>query len=143
PVDFENSSWWNKLLSKGFDVYEKAVVSCTGVTLYLTKEAIIATLKKMTLLAPGSAITIAFYLPLELLDAEDQPMQEIANKGAEEAGTPFISFFSVEEVVKLAEAAGLKEIKTVSTKDITESYFKNRTDHLVPASGEFFLVANV
>src|SRR5690606_30055689 len=37
PVDFENKSWWDELLNKGFDVHKKAVISCTGVTLYLSK----------------------------------------------------------------------------------------------------------
>ncbi len=141
PVDFETSSWWTELLNKGFDVNEKAVVSCTGVTLYLAKEAITDTLKKMTSLASGSTIAIAFYLPLEQLDEEDKPMQEIAIKGANASGTPFVSFFSVEEIIKLAEEAGLQEIQTVSTKDMTENYFKDRTDNLLPASGEFFLIA--
>lgn len=141
PVDFETSSWWTELLNKGFDTTKTTLVSCTGVTLYLTKEAIVDTLKKMTSLASGSTIAIAFYLPLEQLDEDDKPMQEIAIKGAMASGTPFVSFFSVDEIVKLAQEVGLKEIQTVSTKDMTEKYFKDRTDNLVPASGEFFLVA--
>lgn len=141
PVDFETSSWWTELLNKGFDTTKTTLVSCTGVTLYLTKEAIVDTLKKMTSLASGSTIAIAFYLPLEQLDEEDKSIQEIAIKGAAASGTPFVSFFSVEEITKLADEIGLKEIQTVSTKDMTEKYFKDRTDNLVPASGEFFLVA--
>lgn len=141
PVDFETSSWWTELLNKGFDPNKKAVVSCTGVTLYLIKEAITDTLKKMTSLASGSTIAIAFYLPLEQLDEEDKPMQEIAIKGAAASGTPFVSFFSVDEIIKLAKEIGLKEIKITSTKDMAERYFKNRTDNFIPASGEFFLVA--
>lgn len=141
PVDFETSSWWTELLNKGFDHTQRTFVSCTGVTLYLTKDAISDTLRKMTSLASGSTIAIAFYLPLEQLDDEDKPMQEIAIKGAAASGTPFVSFFSVDEILKLAEEAGLKKISIVSTKSITERYFNDRTDNLVPASGEFFLVA--
>lgn len=143
PVDFETSSWWNELLNKNFDTNQTTFVSCTGVTLYLTKEAIIDTLKKMALLVSGSTIAIAFYLPLEQLDEEDQPMQEIANKGAEASGTPFVSFLPVNEVENLAEEIGLKDIQTISTKDMAEMYFKNRTDNLFPASGEYFLIARI
>ncbi|RBL90242.1 class I SAM-dependent methyltransferase [Chitinophaga flava] len=141
PVDFEVSSWWDELLNKGFDIHQQAFVSCTGVTLYLTREAITDTLKKMTLLASRSTIAIAFYLPLELLEEEDRPLLEMAIKGAAASGTPFVSFFSVEEIVELAKDAGLKEIQTISTKDMTDMYFKDRTDNLLPASGEVFLVA--
>ncbi|MBX6360168.1 MAG: class I SAM-dependent methyltransferase [Acidobacterium ailaaui] len=141
PVDFETSSWWTELLSKGFDNTQRAFVSCTGVTLYLTKEAITDTLKKVASLASGSTIAITFYLPLEQLDEEDKPLMEMSMKGAAASGTPFVSFLSMDEIVKLAHEVGLKEIKTVSTKDMTVKYFRNRTDNLVPASGEFFLVA--
>ncbi|MEA4916594.1 class I SAM-dependent methyltransferase [Proteiniphilum sp.] len=143
PVDFEVSSWWDKLLNKGFNINQPTFISCTGVTLYLTKEAIRDMLKKMTMLASESVIAIAFYLPMEQLDEEDQPMQKIANEGAEASGNPFVSFFPIEEIVKLANEIGLKEIQTISTKDMTEKYFKDRTDNLVPASGEFFLVAKI
>lgn len=143
PVDFENSSWWYELLNKGFDVNLPTFVSCTGVTLYLTKDAINDTLKKMTSLASGSTIAIAFYLPLEQLDEEDKPLLEMAIKGATASGTPFISFFPVEEIVKLAVEIGFKDILTVSTKDLTGRYFKDRADNLVPASGEFFVVARI
>ncbi len=141
PVDFETSSWWNELLSKGFDINQMTFVSCTGVTLYLTKEAIIDTLKKMTSLASGSTIAIAFYLPLEQLDEEDKPLMEMSIKGAAASGTPFISFYPADEILKLAEETGLKEIQTGLTKDMTDRYFKDRADKLVPGSGEFFLVA--
>lgn len=143
PVDFENSSWWNELLHKGFDVHERAVVSCTGVTLYLTQEAIKETLQKMILLASDSTIAIAFYLPLEQLEKEDQPLLEMAIKGAAASGTPFVSFFSTDEIVKLSKEMGFKKIQIVSTTDMTEKYFKNRDDKLIPANGEFFLVAEI
>ena len=143
PVDFETSSWWNELLKKKFDLHQKTFVSCTGVTLYLTREAIVETLRKMTLLSSGSSIAIAFYLPIGLLDEEDRQMQEIANKGAEASGTPFVSFFSPEEVEEFAKEIGLKDIQTISTKDMAGMYFKNRKDNLVPASGEYFLVARI
>ena len=78
PVNFEASSWWERLLKAGFDIFKPAVVACTGVSLYLTKEAIIATLNQIATLARGSKLAMTFYLPIELLDEEDKPMQEIA-----------------------------------------------------------------
>jgi methyltransferase (TIGR00027 family) len=142
PVDFETSSWWEALLKAGFDRHQPAVIACTGVTLYLTKEAIIDTLKKMAVLATGSTLAITFYLPIELLDEEDKPMQEMAEKGARTAGTPFVSFFTPNEILEMANNAGFKNSSTISTKDMVSFYFSKRTDGLLPASGEVFLVAN-
>lgn len=141
PVDFETTSWWDELLKAGFHTNEPAVAACTGVTLYLTKEAILSTLKQVATFAPGSRLALTFYLPMELLDEEDRPMQEIAEKGARAAGTPFISFFSPDEIIALAREAGFREASTISTKDMEQLYFAGRSDNLLPASGEVFLVA--
>ena len=72
PVNFETSSWWEQLLKSGFDIGKPAVVACTGVSLYLTKDAITSTLNQIAALAPGSKLAMTFYLPLELLDEEDK-----------------------------------------------------------------------
>jgi methyltransferase (TIGR00027 family) len=141
PVNFETSSWRDELLKAGFDTNKPAVVACTGVTLYLTKEAIIATLNQLAGLAPGSKLAITFYLPMDLLDEEDKALHAIGEKGAREAGTPFVSFFPPAEIVALAKIAGLKDIRTISTKDMEQLYFAGRTDNLSPASGEVFLLA--
>ena len=61
--------------------------------MYLTKEAITSTLKQIAAFDSGSELAMTFYLPMELLDEEDKPMQEIAEKGARESGTPMLSFF--------------------------------------------------
>lgn len=140
-VDFEISSWWEQLINAGFDSSRRTVVACTGVTLYLTKAAILATLRQLATLAPGSTIAMTFYLPLARLDEEDRFLQEIAEKGARAAGTPFISFFTPEEMLALATGAGFKNAEIVSSKDLDKRYFAGRTDKLSPASGEEFLVA--
>ncbi len=141
-VNFEIDSWWEKLLKSGFDITKPAFISCTGVTLYLTKKTIFSMLNQISVLASGSKLAIAFYLPLELLDEEDKKLQLIAEKGASEVGTPMISFFTPAEILKMAHKADLKNIETISSKDLTEKYFKNRTDNFCPASGEEFLIAS-
>lgn len=140
-VNFEISSWWEQLLKSGFDNSKPAVIACTGVTLYLTKEAINDTLKQLAALAAGSKLAITFYLPMELLDEEDQPLQQIADKGARESGTPFVSFFSPNEILDLASKAGFKESEIITTRQIEKLYFTGRNDNLRPSSGEIFLLA--
>jgi methyltransferase (TIGR00027 family) len=140
-VDFEVTSWWEELLKARFNINKPGVVACTGVSLYLTKETIITTLNQIATLASGSTLAMTFYLPIELLDDEDKPMQEMAEKGARALGTPFVSFFPPDEILAMAKNAGFKNAKTISTRDMEYSYFKDRTDGLLPASGEVFLLA--
>ena len=141
-VNFETSSWWNLLLNAGFDLKRPTIFACVGVSVYLTNEAITSMLKQISSLKSGSKLAMAFYLPIKLLDEEDRPIQEIAERGTREAGTPMVSFFTPEEILALANKMGLKDAKIISTKDIAKYYFTNRTDNFLPASGEMFLVAN-
>jgi methyltransferase (TIGR00027 family) len=142
PVDFEAAaSWWGRLAAAGFDASRPAVVASTGVTLYLTKDAIAATLRQIATLAPGSTLAMTFILPLELLDPDDRPQQQAVQKSARAAGTPFVSFFSPPEMLALARDAGFTQAQHVSTADLVQRYFTGRTDGLRPSSGEAFLVA--
>jgi methyltransferase (TIGR00027 family) len=143
PVDFEaGTSWWERLKADGFDAGQPAVIASTGVSMYLTKEANVATIRQIAALAPGSTLAMTFMPPLELLDPEDRPMAQTARKGAAASGTPFISFFTPSEISTLAREAGFREVRHVSPTNLAERYFAGRSDGLRPSSGEDFLVAS-
>ena len=142
PVDFEaGDSWWEKLAMNGFNVSQPAVVASTGVSMYLTKEANIATLRQIAALAPGSTLAMTFLLPLDLVDPEERPQHEMVYERARAAGTPFVSFFRPPEILALAREAGFRDVRHISRSDIVQRYFVGRTDGLQPSSGEEFLVA--
>jgi O-methyltransferase involved in polyketide biosynthesis len=142
PVDFEaGGSWWEQLQSAGFDAGQPAVVASTGVSMYLTKEAIAATLRQVAALAPSSTLAMTFLLPLELMDPEVRPGFQMAEKGARAAGTPFLSFFAPEEMLELAREAGFREARHVSAADLSQRYFDGRTDGLRLVSSEELVVA--
>src|SRR5512146_732607 len=61
PVDFEaGAQWWDRLVASGFDPGRPAVVASTGVSMYLTKDAVAATLRQVAALAPGSTLAMTF-----------------------------------------------------------------------------------
>jgi|SRR5579871_3515899 len=143
PVDFEAGwSWEEQLASAGFDAGQPAVVASTGVTLYLTKDATAATLRRIAALAPGSTLAMTFILPLDLLDAEVRPLMQATQNAARASGTPFVSLFSPPEMLAMAREAGFREARHVSSADLAQRYFADRTDGLRPGSGEDFLVAS-
>jgi O-methyltransferase involved in polyketide biosynthesis len=110
--------------------------------MYLTKDAITATLRQMAALAPGSTFAMTFLLPLELMDAEIRPGFEMAEKGARANGTPFLSFFTPQEMLALAHDAGFKQAQHVSSSTLAQRYFSGRVDGLRPPNhGEELLVA--
>jgi methyltransferase (TIGR00027 family) len=133
PVDFEGGeSWWQRLTSAGFAANAPAVVASTGVSMYLTREAIEATLRQVAALAPGSTLVMSFLLPLNLADPEVRPGLERAVQGALASGTPFLSFFTPEEMLDLARECGFKQVEHVSAATLTERYFAGRIDGLRP-----------
>ena len=143
PVDFEAGDDWRQgLAAAGFDAGQRTVVASTGVSMYLTKDAIEATMRQVAALAPGSTFAMTFLLPLELADPEVRPWLERAEKGARASGTPFLSFFTPAEMLTLAREAGLREVQHVSAAALAERYFASRTDGLRPPNNsEEFLVA--
>jgi methyltransferase (TIGR00027 family) len=143
PVDFERGDdWLGELAGAGFDPTRRTVVASTGVSMYLTKEAILATLRSIAALAAGSTLVMSFMLPIELAEPELRPGFEAAARGATAAGTPFLSFFTPEDMLALARAAGFREVSHVSAVALTERYFSGRSDGLrPPKNAEELLVA--
>lgn len=144
PVNFEtDGSWCQQLAASGFDQGKPAVVTSTGVSMYLTHDAIVAMLRGVAALAPGSTFVMTFLLPLEFADPDVRPGLEMAEKGARASGTPFISFFTPAEITALALRAGFRTAEHVSADILARRYFARRTDGLrPPRHAEELLVAS-
>ncbi len=144
PVDFEAGDvWWDRLVASGFDAKRSAIVASTGVSMYLTKDAILATLRQVAALAPGSTFAMSFMLPIDLVDPEVKPGFERAMEGAKANGTPFLSFFTPAEMLSVAREAGFRDARHVSSADLAQRYFSDRTDGLRPPNrAEELLVAS-
>lgn len=141
PVDFETTSWWDGVLANGFDATKPAVVASLGVSMYLTKEATAATLRQSAALAPGSTLAMTFLKPEELVEPDEQAMHRATDAAARASGTPFVSYYSPDEIVTMARDAGFAGARHVTAGDYTERYFAERTDGLRPFTTEELLVA--
>ena len=132
-MDFERGeSWVERLKTSGFDAKKPALISSLGVSMYLTKDAIAATLKQLAGLASGTTFVMSFLLPIELTDPEVRPGVEAAERGARAAGTPWLSFFTPDEMLALARESGFREVRHVSAAALGDRYFAGRTDGLRP-----------
>ncbi|MEZ5409083.1 MAG: class I SAM-dependent methyltransferase [Acidimicrobiales bacterium] len=88
PVDFESDAdWWQALVDAGFDPAAPALVSSSGVSMYITRQATETTLRRLAALDPGSIVAMTFMLPIELADPADRPGLEGAARGARASGT--------------------------------------------------------
>lgn len=143
PVDFEaGDNWWPRLTAEGFDASQPAMVASSGVSMYLTKEAVMGTLRQIAALAPGSTLAMTFLLPLELADTDARPGLLLAEKGTRASGAPFVSFFTPTEMLSLASEAGFRDVQHGSAAALAQRYLADRTDGLrPPGNSEKFLVA--
>ena len=145
PVDFEaGDDWWSRLVAAGFDPARRAVVSSTGVAMYLARETNAATLRQLAAaLAPGSTLAMSFLIPIDLVaDPAERSVRAFAERGARAAGTPFVSLYAPDEIVAAARDAGFGDALHVSADELAARYFAGRADGLRPASSEQLLVAS-
>ncbi|WP_225824939.1 class I SAM-dependent methyltransferase [Streptomyces naphthomycinicus] len=140
PVDFEGD-WWGQLLAAGLDPDRPAVVACTGVTMYLTRDAIAASFRRIATLAPGSLLATTFLRPAEDVEPGLRPFQQAAERGARAAGTPFLSHFTPPRMLALARETGFRDARHITAEDLTRRYFAGRTDGLRPSRAEELVVA--
>ena len=142
PVDFEaDDDWWQALLDAGFAGAARSLVSSSGVSMYISKEATAATLRRLAAMAAGSVVAMTFMLPFELVDEADRPGLEGAARGARASGTPWISLYAPEEIVSLAWEAGFADVRFLPTAELAQRYLAGRTDGLRASSGEAILLA--
>ncbi len=142
PVNFSaGEKWGEKLEEAGFHSELPALVASTGVSLYLTKETNRANFQALARLAKGSTLALTFLLDPELLPEEERTVMEFVIRRAEESGTPFLSLFHPEEILRMAKEAGFSHAEYVSADDLYLKYFAGRPDGLRAGSAEAFLIA--
>lgn len=143
PVDFEQGeAWLARASAAGLEVGQRTVAASLGVSMYLSREAITTTLRALSSLAPGSSLVMSFLLPIELAEPALRPGIEAAARGARASGTPWVSFFTPEEMLSLAREAGFRAVRHVSADALTERYLSGRADGLrLPSRSEELLVA--
>ncbi|WGL60688.1 class I SAM-dependent methyltransferase [Pigmentibacter sp. JX0631] len=134
-------SWYEKLIKSKFDFKSPSITAIAGVSLYLSKEENLQLLVQFAKFPQGSIVIISFILPIELLEEKDKNNFKQVILRAKQAGTPFLSFFSPQELLTYAKNAGFKKVTHVGKKDIINLYFKNRKDDFLPSSGEEYIIA--
>jgi methyltransferase (TIGR00027 family) len=142
PVDFESGESWATAISKhGFDPGSVSVIASTGVTQYISAEAIAQTMRQAAELAAGTKFVCTFMVPAHLVEDRDREVFERTRQGAERRGFPWVSFYAPDEFCTLAESAGFDDVRHISHLDLDGLYFNDRRDGLRTLSGEQMIIA--
>jgi len=132
PVDFEKDELIASLTAAGLDPAAPAFVSWLGVTMYLTAEAIGATLASLSRLAPGSELVTDYMLTADLRDADGVTYADLVMPDSERRGEPWLSFFTPEQMTGLLTSHGFTGVRDVRQRDAVSAALWERTDLLRP-----------
>ena len=122
-VDFEVQSLGEGLAGAGFAFDQRAVVSWIGVTMYLVREAIDATLDVIHSCAAGTRIVLSYDQPAEVLDENDRMILADVSSMAAKLGEPFVSLLRREEVELLLVEHGFEDITHFGAEEAVGRYF--------------------
>jgi methyltransferase (TIGR00027 family) len=130
PVDFESQTLAEGLARVGLRKDQKAFFSWLGVVPYLTRSAVMETLRLVGSLPTGSEIVFDYALPPELLDeVQRQALAALAARVAA-AGEPFQTFFDPDEIETEMRRMGFASFENLAGDAINARYFSGRPDGL-------------
>jgi methyltransferase (TIGR00027 family) len=140
-VDFEAGSLRDGLDRGGLDWSEPAFFSWLGVTIYLTADAIDATLRSVSGCSPGSEIVLSYDAPDAFLDDAAREMVKIEAGLVAATGEPYTTRMSPAQAGAFTEGAGLDVIEHLTPQALYDRYFAGRTDGLRPSTAERLIAA--
>jgi methyltransferase (TIGR00027 family) len=140
-VDFEAESLRDGLDRAGFDWSEPAFFSWLGVTIYLTAEAIDATLRSVSGCGPGSEIVLSYDASDAFLDDAARELVQLEARLVAAAGEPYATRMSPAQAEALTEGAGLEVAEHLTPQALYERYFAGRSDGLRPSDAERLIAA--
>lgn len=144
PVDFEVSSLREGLASAGFDWTEPTLFSWMGVTMYLSTDAITATLCTIAECVTGSEVALSYRADPSVLDAAGRKLMDLVIPIAAESGEAFQGEGrTVAEMEQLVQDCGLAVVDQPTRDELTQRFLEGRDDGLLPWSIETLLCARV
>jgi methyltransferase (TIGR00027 family) len=136
-IDFEHETLRGGLARAGVDLTKPAVFAWLGVTMYLTRDAIVHTLSAVKALPQGTEIVFDYSVP------RDNPLFNEGQERLRAIGEPFISFFTPSEMRELLVGVGFPHIEDVGGLEMNARWFANRSDGLAARPGSHVVRARV
>jgi len=128
PVDFERQTLRKGLEQAGFAFGQLAIFSWVGVTMYLTLDAINATLATMAECQAGTRVVLTYNQPQSVLTSSDAQITGAMAGLAARMGEPFISRFRTAEIAQLLHQHGFGGITDFGPDEARAAYFAERPD---------------
>jgi methyltransferase (TIGR00027 family) len=129
PVNFNTENLNDVLLRSDYDPRKASFFSWQGVTYYLDREVVLATLEAIASIAPHGSLIVFDYMDADAFQPEQagkriQLMQGIAQM----VGEPMKCGFAPHELAGDLERVGLRLEENLGPAEIEQRYFQGRSD---------------
>ncbi len=142
PADFERDDLGNALRQAGFQADQAACVSWMGVTMYLTADAVMATLRTVAGLAAGSCVCFDYRLPVTMLNPIERVINDVMAQQIAALGEPWLSTFDTTELQGQLLALGFDSAASATSEELNQRYFARRKDGLCTGGSVRIMCAN-
>lgn len=123
---------------------EPAFFSWLGVTVYLTREANLATLRAMaTCSAPGSGLVFTYVDQIEFGPGRSRLLHSMNAQAVAALGEPFVSGFDPKEIENELAEVGLELIEDLDGKGMAARYARAGANSLQPPASLHIVLARV
>jgi len=129
-ADFERQTILEILCAANVDLHRRTFFSWLGVTQYLRREAILATLNYIASLPVGTEIVFDYLLSPDWHSAAQRSIFGAWAPRAAESDEPFSSFFEPGEIVRRCLSFGFTHTEDLSTERMNSRYCSERCDGL-------------
>jgi methyltransferase (TIGR00027 family) len=130
PVDFEKQSLSEGLAAARFERSHLTFFSWLGVTPYLTREAMLATVGFIAGMPPGSGVVFDYGVPRDSLGWMGRWAFDKLARRVSAAGEPFRLFFDPAALEAQLKAAGFSHCQDWDSEKLNQRYFAGRRDKL-------------
>jgi methyltransferase (TIGR00027 family) len=135
PVDLERQTLEEGLAGCGLDRRAPTFFSWLGVSMYLSEEAIEATLGVVGASAPGGGLALDYTVPRASLGWKGRLAHDVLARRVSSVGEPLRTFFRPDELARRLERAGLRSIRDLGADELNARYFAGRADGLKVSGG--------
>jgi methyltransferase (TIGR00027 family) len=126
PVDFEREALGSGLERAGFDPGQCTFFSWLGVVPYLTKPAVLATLRYIANLSAGGEVAFDYANPRsESAQASPDVDHDALAERVASVGEPFKSYFETEALLATLRGLGMSNIEDLGPAQIRARFFPN------------------
>lgn len=132
PIDFESQALADQLREAGFRTDEPSFFSWLGVTMYLTRETMMATMKYIASSTPlGSRIVFDYVIPPSSQKFLRRLVFRLLSNRVKRVGEPWQSFFDPNSLIMDLKAIGFTQAEDIGPEKINARYFNDRADKLM------------